>query len=59
MNPRMQEVSDLGWVEVCAAGSLIAATLYLGFQPGILLNKLDTSIHSFVQRVQITTGVTP
>ena len=57
MNPRMQEVSDLGWVEVCAAGSLIAATLWLGLQPHVLLEKMDVSIHSFAQRIQA--GETP
>ena len=57
MNPRMQQVSDLGWVEVCAAGSLIVATLWLGLQPNVLLEKMDVSIHSFAQRIQA--GGTP
>lgn len=56
-HPRMQQVQDLGWVEMCAAGCLIAATLWLGLQPNVLLEKMDVSIHSFAQRIQ--TGVTP
>ena len=55
-NPKLAAIADLDWREVAIFAPLIAATLVLGLQPGLVMNLTQTSVDHLVAAYQAAIG---
>jgi NADH-quinone oxidoreductase subunit M len=55
-NPKLADIGDLDWREVAIFAPLIAATLVLGVQPGLIMNLTQASVDHLVSAYQAAIG---
>jgi NADH-quinone oxidoreductase subunit M len=55
-NPKLETIADLDWREVAIFAPLIAATLVLGVQPGLVMNLTQASVDHLVSAYQAAIG---
>jgi NADH-quinone oxidoreductase subunit M len=55
-NPKLAGIGDLDWREVAIFAPLIAATLVLGVQPGLVMNITQASVDHLVSAYQAAIG---
>jgi NADH-quinone oxidoreductase subunit M len=55
-NPKLADIGDLDWREVAIFAPLIAATLVLGVQPGLVMNLTQASVDHLVSAYQAAIG---
>ena len=55
-NPKLADIGDLDWREVAIFSPLIAATLVLGVQPGLVMNLTQASVDHLVSAYQMAIG---
>jgi NADH-quinone oxidoreductase subunit M len=55
-NPKLDDITDLDWREVAIFAPLIAATLVLGVQPGLVMNLTQASVDHLVSAYQAAIG---
>jgi NADH-quinone oxidoreductase subunit M len=55
-NPKLSGITDLDWREVAIFAPLIAATLVLGVQPGLVMNLTQASVDHLVSAYQAAIG---
>jgi NADH-quinone oxidoreductase subunit M len=55
-NPKLADIADLDWREVAIFAPLIAATLVLGVQPGLVMNLTQASVDHLVSAYQAAIG---
>jgi len=55
-NTRLADIGDLDWREVAIFAPLIAATLVLGVQPGLVMNMTQASVDHLVSAYQAAIG---
>jgi len=55
-NPKLADITDLDWREVAIFAPLIAATLVLGVQPGLVMNLTQASVDHLVSAYQAAIG---
>ncbi|HLZ76161.1 NADH-quinone oxidoreductase subunit M [Phenylobacterium sp.] len=56
VNPKLADIGDLDWREVAIFAPLIAATLVLGVQPGLIMNLTQASADHLVSAYQAAIG---
>jgi NADH-quinone oxidoreductase subunit M len=56
VNPKLAGIGDLDWREVAIFAPLIAATLVLGVQPGLVMNLTQASVDHLVSAYQAAIG---
>ncbi|HXA38597.1 MAG TPA: NADH-quinone oxidoreductase subunit M [Phenylobacterium sp.] len=56
VNPKLETITDLDWREVAIFAPLIAATLVLGVQPGLVMNLTQASVDHLVSAYQAAIG---
>jgi NADH-quinone oxidoreductase subunit M len=56
INPKLADIGDLDWREVAIFAPLIAATLVLGVQPGLVMNLTQASVDHLVSAYQAAIG---
>ena len=56
VNPKLADITDLDWREVAIFAPLIAATLVLGVQPGLIMNLTQASADHLVSAYQAAIG---
>ncbi|MGZ6020258.1 MAG: NADH-quinone oxidoreductase subunit M [Phenylobacterium sp.] len=55
-NPKLADIADLDWREVAIFAPLIASTLVLGVQPGLVMNITQASVDHLVSAYQAAIG---
>ena len=55
-NPQLAGITDMDWREVAIFSPLIAATLVLGVQPGLVMNLTQASVDHLVSAYQAAIG---
>jgi NADH-quinone oxidoreductase subunit M len=55
-NPKLADISDMDWREVAIFAPLIASTLVLGVQPGLVMNLTQASVDHLVSAYQAAIG---
>ncbi len=55
-NTKLSDIADLDWREVAIFAPLIAATLVLGVQPGLVMNLTQASVDHLVSAYQAAIG---
>lgn len=55
-NPKLADIADLDWREVAIFAPLVAATLVLGVQPGLVMNLTQASVDHLVSAYQAAIG---
>ena len=55
-NAKLADITDLDWREVAIFAPLIAATLVLGVQPGLIMNLTQASVDHLVSAYQAAIG---
>jgi NADH-quinone oxidoreductase subunit M len=56
VNPKLAAITDLDWREVAIFAPLIAGTLVLGVQPGLVMNLTQASVDHMVSAYQAAIG---
>jgi NADH-quinone oxidoreductase subunit M len=59
VNPKLAAITDLDWREVAIFAPLVAATLYLGFQPNSVFHLTAASVDNLVTVYRAAGGLTP
>ena len=55
-NPQLADIADMDWREVAIFSPLIASTLVLGVQPGLVMNLTQASVDHLVSAYQAAIG---
>jgi NADH-quinone oxidoreductase subunit M len=55
-NPQLADIADMDWREVAIFAPLIASTLVLGVQPGLVMNLTQASVDHLVSAYQAAIG---
>jgi NADH-quinone oxidoreductase subunit M len=55
-NPKLADIADMDWREVAIFAPLIASTLVLGVQPGLVMNLTQASVDHLVSAYQAAIG---
>jgi len=55
-NPKLADIGDLDWREVAIFAPLVASTLVLGVQPGLIMNLTQASVDHLVSAYQAAIG---
>jgi NADH-quinone oxidoreductase subunit M len=56
VNPKLADITDLDWREVAIFAPLIASTLILGVQPGLVFDVTHASVDQLVSAYQAAIG---
>jgi NADH-quinone oxidoreductase subunit M len=56
VNPKLADITDLDWREVAIFAPLIASTIVLGLQPGLVFDVTQASVDQLVTAYQAAIG---